>query len=88
MSENGNERPPDFDETPVTVSQIRELIEAHPDYRLTKHMTQGGHKFTLIEIPNGDEEYLEGSSGEFVSWVSELEESLQADTNHSEVGDA
>lgn len=79
-SRDGKDQSPDWDETPVTISQIRELIEAHPDYRVTKHMTRDGHKFTLIEIPNDDCEYLEGAPGEFVSWVSELEKSLQPDT--------
>jgi len=77
---HGSDRAPDERESPVTLSLIQELIDEHPDYRVTKHMTQGGHKFTLIEYPDHNNGFLEGAPGEFVSWVSELECSLHTES--------
>lgn len=63
---------PEWDESPVTLAMVRELLDAHPEYRVTKHQTANGHQFTLIQHPNDEGEYLEDSSGEFISWVSDL----------------
>jgi len=64
---------PEWDETPVTINMIEALIDAHPDHRVTGHMTDSGKSMRLIEFPDSDGEFREGTPGDFVEWVSELE---------------
>lgn len=70
MSENSPEYP-SWDEAPTTLDVIQELIRAHPDYRITKHRSNAGNLFVMLEYPQSGD-FEEEAAGEFVKMVSEL----------------
>lgn len=62
---------PEWDESPVTLSVIESILEAHPDYTLTSHHGPDGNRYMMIQF--FDEEPNHQANSDFVSFVSELD---------------
>lgn len=62
---------PHWEEDRVTLSIVRSIIEAHPDYTITSHIGPDGHRYTMIQF--FDEKPNHQANSEFVSFVSGLE---------------
>lgn len=63
---------PNYDDAPVTMSMIRMLIDAHPDYRGISHYASNDNKFVMIEIPREPDAFTDGAPGKFVEFVSAI----------------
>lgn len=71
---------PEWDETPVTISLVRQILEAHPDYTLVSQIGPDGNRYAMLQL--FDEEPNEQANAEFVSFVSELESDSTENTDH------
>jgi len=71
QSQSGTHQP-HWDEDRVTLSFVRNIIEAHPDYTVTSHIAEDGHRYTMIQF--FDEEPNHQANTDFVSFVSELDD--------------
>lgn len=62
---------PEWNETPVTLNVIEDILEAHPDYTLTSHHGPEERRYVMLQF--FDEEPNHQANADFVSFVSELD---------------
>jgi hypothetical protein len=70
VSTDNTGRKPDWDETPVTLNVVQDILDAHPEYTLTSHRGPDGRRYMMIQF--FDEEPNHQANSDFVSFVSEL----------------
>jgi hypothetical protein len=72
---------PNWDEDRVTLSFVRNIIDAHPDYTVTSHIAEDGHRYTMIQF--FEEEPNHQANTDFVEFVSEIEDHcVDTDIDH------
>jgi hypothetical protein len=62
---------PEWDDAPVAVNVIKQIVDAYPDWRIVQHST-GGNQAMMIHFADDDGEFAEGLDGDFVSMVAEF----------------
>lgn len=62
---------PSWDETPVTISLIERIIDAHPDYRMVEHVGGDGNVYLMLQLPRSGE-LTTGVTSKFLAMISDL----------------